>query len=235
MSETSTLRAGALIIALIICDAGLVAVYALDIALRQPSWTVHLLFDLDGEATIPAWFSSAQLLVAAWLFALAAGKTDYPEIPGLFLALVAVGFCFLSMDEIVGIHEGITRSFRDIDALPRFRGGHGIWIPFYLGAGALFAMLTAPYWIRLWRVERRGTLLFGVGVALFLAGAVGVEASSYEELRGLVNRSGYLWSVAIEEFLELAGASCICAAALKMNQTLLSPRSASARPKRFGN
>lgn len=143
----------------------------------------------------------------------------YPAAKTFFL-LVSAGFAFLSLDEAAGIHESITRSFRDIESLPRFSGDHGIWIPLYLGAGGLFAAATARYWLRLWRIERPGMMLFGAGVLLFLCGGVVIEAASYEELRGLVNRDTYLWTVALEEFLEMCGASFMVAAALQVNQTL---------------
>lgn len=220
MFDVTALRAERLLVTLVTGNVALVAVYVLDIVLDQPNWTVHVLFNLDGEGTIPAWYSSAQLLIAGWLFAVAPSADPPLSIPRAFLALVAIGFSFLSMDEIVGVHESITRSFRDVEALPRFSGNHGIWIPFYLGVGGLFAVATAGYWLRLWRIERRGMVMFGTGIALLLGGAVGVEAASYEEWRGLVHRRPYLWTVGVEEFLEMCGASCLLAAALKINQAL---------------
>lgn len=60
--------AGEILAALILCELVLVAIYWLGVFSGGHFQALHTLFDLDGEGNIPAWFSSAQLLVVALAF-----------------------------------------------------------------------------------------------------------------------------------------------------------------------
>src|SRR5215813_15476023 len=51
-----------------ICQLTLVALYWTDALMGSRLETFHSLFDLDSEANIPAWYSSAQLMCATLAF-----------------------------------------------------------------------------------------------------------------------------------------------------------------------
>src|SRR5687767_12059243 len=61
---------------------------------------------LNGEATIPAWFSSIALLMVALVLAVI-GTTKHRtgDGTGWYWTTLAFGFIYLSMDEAAAIHE----------------------------------------------------------------------------------------------------------------------------------
>lgn len=199
-----------LALSLLAADGALVAIYLLHIASGEMSWLLRTFFDLNGEGTIPAWYTSAQLLLAGALLVYAgcSDRSD-PGVASWFVVLLGAGLCFLSADEVVGIHETITVVLRDVEALPRFSGDHGIWIPIYLLAGVAFVAATLPQWRRLARADRPATLWLVGGILLLLLGAVGLEIIGYGDLRQPEYRRLYTLLIAAEEGLEMTGASAI--------------------------
>ncbi len=188
-----------------------VVVYLLDGWLHQPIGVIHALFDLNAESTFPAWYTSSQLLLAGVLYLLAANHSRLGTNIASWRLLLLFGLLlvFLSADEAAQIHERVTSVLRPFESLPRFSGGHGMWIPVYLSGGVLLLLLTGRFWKELWRYERRGTGLCALGAVLFLAGAVGLEALSYGDLREEAYRYLYLLEIAAEEGLEMFGATAI--------------------------
>ena len=174
-------------------------------------------FNLDGEATIPAWFSSMQLFLIGLALTLAALNPARVAdgLRGLLL-VCGGGFAVLSMDEAVMIHEQVNRVLKRFDWLPRFPSGRGFWIFPYLAAAAAVAALSFRYLRRFARRFPEVALRFGGGVAIFLGGAVGVEVIGYE-LVGLHGPEHWqLAQVAAEEFMEMAGASVILVSAIHL-------------------
>ena len=210
---------------LLVLEIGLVGVYGVD-ALVGPIRGIHSLSDLDRETAIPTWFSSVQLFFIGTLFVLMSRQRDVsPPRSRLFLLLVAAGFIWLSLDEAVAVHEKLTGLLKDIAWIPRFKGDHGIWILLYLPAGLILLFACRREIVGLWRQYRRETLIFGLGAGLTLTGAVGVEIASYLFARGEAAALPYRLEVALEEFLEMCGASIILYATL-----LLSLRRSQAAP-----
>lgn len=208
-------EASRLLVGLVVFELFLVLIYVADSWLGSPISAIHRLFDLDRESTIPGWFSSIQLFSIGIIFVLAArqcGPSDHPS--GLFLVIVGAGFVFLSADEAAAIHEKITEVLTRIEWMPRFKGNHGIWIPIYLGV-CLVLFLTTYREIRaMWIRFRRETLMMAVGITLFLLGVVGLEILSYEFLADRTSSSLYQAEVALEELLEMFGASVVFYGAL---------------------
>lgn len=205
---------------LLAIDAALVLAYAVDTLLWSPSWTLHLLLDLDAEGTPAVWYISGKLLLASTLFLLlATGTTDPAVGTHRFLGLVGLALLLLSADETVGFHERITVVLRRFDGLPRFTGDHGMWIPLLAVCGTGFLAVTARSWRRLWRHERKGTLLLATGLLLGVAGAVGLEIVSYEVVRPSGNRVLYSAGVAAEEGLELLGATLLLVGSMLVFRT----------------
>lgn len=207
MITTSTARRTA--VAILAGDAALVALYVAYTQTASFHWFVHLLFNLDGEANVPAWYTSAQLLLAGTLFVLVAvSRTEDRVVAPWFAALAGAGLIFLSADEVVGVHENVTALLQPVAFMPRFNDGHGMWIPVYLAIIGIAALATMRSWLAVWRAERRGSIVLAAGVALFLAGAVGIEIISYGGVRDAgPTDPRYTLLVAAEEGLELLGAS----------------------------
>jgi hypothetical protein len=165
---------------------------------------LNRLFDLDGEANVPAVFSTFLFLFnSALLFLIhrlgRRGPSGHEGATWLFLSLL---FCFLGIDEAVSIHE----LFIDIiHAWARPTGiFHFVWVIPYGIATLLLAAVMLPWFFRLDGHTRRW---FAASAVIFVSGAIGMEMVSgrYLELvneqRGLV----YQLMVAVEETLEMAG------------------------------
>lgn len=164
------------------------------------STPVARLFALDGEGTIPAWFQGALILFSAGLFWVASGarRADHPHHANAWRWL-AVIFVLLSCDEIASAHE--TFGFW---LAPRVGGTIGVYA--WLLAGVPFVAFVGfalrGFLRDLPRSTRRGLLAAG---ALYLAGAVGIEA--YEAVIDAQYYGTFTFAVVttIEESFEAAG------------------------------
>lgn len=206
-------RVGAVLLGL---DLLLVAAYLGAVFSNRPLPSFVALLNLDGEGTVAVWYTSAKLLLAGVLF-LGAATWATPRFAGRrFLAAVGIALLVLSLDETVGVHELLTVELRRFESLPRFEGQHGLWIPFALVAVVAFLAATARSWSALWSRARPGTLLMGLGLALGLVGAVGLEIIGYEIVRPSGSSVLYVIEVAAEEGLELLGASMLLLGSVRL-------------------
>lgn len=192
---------------------------------------VRLLFDLDGEVTLPTWFATVQLFSIGAVFLLTAGANKIEEDSlSAVLALGGLFFLYLSADEGGGIHERITQIVeqRRLTSLlfPDERGG---WILVYAMGGAIFLLTAGLYLWRplqmIWHRFTRESLLILGGFGTIVVGAVGFEIVSYLLLHSGAMDELYHLEVAMEEFLEMAGASVILYATVEMAATLCSDAS----------
>lgn len=203
-------KAGSLLVVLLLFETGMVLVYLLDVFAGMPR-PIHILFDLDAEKTIPSWFSSIQLFLIGLILLLSRfwpnkPRTDTP----LFFPLTGSGFIFLAVDEAVELHEAVTDILKHVAWIPRFQGNHGIWIPVYLIVMVFLAFLFRRSIVALARAYPRRIRIVLTGLVVFLIGAVGLEIIGYQYLRALGQDSiWYKLEIALEEFLEMAGASIV--------------------------
>jgi hypothetical protein len=150
------------------------------------------LVDPDQEATLANWVSSLGWFALAasmgWASRTAQGKATQGW---LILALIAA---FCGLDEAISLHERLASIPQLIlGRLPA--GGEGsaplfnldkvlmlevmLWLLVYpLVVVAVFAFFARPILAALFSMERATMLLLGLGGALFLAGAVGMEGVS---------------------------------------------------------
>ena len=179
-------------------------------------------FDLDGEYTVPAFFSAGLLAVAATM-ALALARVR-GGLDRTLLILLAVAFAFLALDELFSIHERVDIR-TDVD-----------WRVLYLPAGIGFG------WA-IWRVTgslgRRGTearmIFAGLGawvVAQMLEAAVFSEVTpalidesmSSREIDDFIHSPSYYALAIPEELLEMGG-SLLLAVALAAAVSRVAARS----------
>lgn len=173
------------------------------------------IFDLDREGNISSWFSSSQLLLAGIVFLIVSRAPAARAIysPAFFL-LFGLSFVFLSMDEAAGIHEMLSAVLQRVEFLPRFADGHGIWIALYAVAGVAVALITFRSMKTFLQNCRSEFLLLVGGLALFIAGGVGLEILSYSIARDGTNFQLHRAQVAFEELLEMFGVSLVLYSAL---------------------
>lgn len=145
-------------------------------------------FDLDQEAGFGTWFSAGMLLFAGLLLLHQAKALRLQgSREDLWWHILGVGFCVLSMDEVVGIHEWVN-TLLEKTAWTVF----GFWI---------FVLVGLAYLPFLWRHRGRLTLLFLLAGAVYGGGAVGVEHAT----DGQVDTLHYNMWTTLEEGLEMSG------------------------------
>lgn len=149
----------------------------------------HLaIFDLDEEESFGTWFSSGILLVAA---ALLLHQARVLRIQGetwhRWWLVLGIGFCVLSMDEVVGMHEYVNTLLEDTP-----------WTVFGFWIFALVALAYLPF---LWHHRWRTTALFLLAGLVYGGGAVGVEHFTDSQ----VNSLHYNMWTALEEGMEMTG------------------------------
>lgn len=201
-------------------DIALVAVYLGNFAIGEPFWILTHLFDLNGEANIPAWYAAMQLFLIGTLWAAFyrfRAKTSDPARTAVML--MALIFWALSLDEIATIHEWLGHKS---DFL--LKGGNrsntvfsqtGIWI-FMLAP--LFSVVVF-YLMRSLRPgflgQRRSLKKLILGFVIYVGSAAGMEilANFFDE-----GSAALAFQVAIEEFGEMAGATVLLWATLELLQ-----------------
>ena len=192
----------------IICQFALVGMYWLDLFTGSQVPALHTLFDLDGEGNIPAWFSSAQLLMVAltfWTHALRQPRHVRPS-KGFFLLAGGVSL-YVSMDEAGQVHEQVTAWMgrRYVDWLPGYAGKHFWWVMILVALAVAVVQLLAPDLANLWTQQRRYLLLALCGAGIGLLGAMGVETLGYKLLHGERTSIWYNIEVTAEEFWRCLG------------------------------
>ena len=155
--------------------------------LRIEYWQLSV-FDLDQEAGFGTWFSAGMLLFAGLLL-LHQAKTlrTQGSREDLWWHILGTGFCVLSMDEVVGIHEWLNTLLEKTD-----------WTVYGF---AIFVILSVAYLPFLWRHRGRLALLFVLAAAVYGGGAVGVEHFT----DGRVDTLHYNMWTTLEEGMEMSG------------------------------
>jgi hypothetical protein len=167
------------------------------------AWRVAFLFDLNIEHNIPSYYSSILLLAAGVLLLCIATWARSRREPDVryWTGLGAI-FVFLSMDEMIELHEMLTNPLRYRFDLPGFL--FYAWVIPY----ALFALTVALVYLRfLWRLPPRTRWLIIASGAIFVLGAIGMEVATAHLLTVTSDRRAYLLAEHLEEFLEMAGVS----------------------------
>ena len=157
-------------------------------------WVHVAFFDLDEEESFGTWFSAVLLLYAGRLLLRQARSADAQGDPHHRAWLVlAIGFHFLSIDEVVGMHEYVNTVVESTR-----------WTTF---AAVLVAFLGLAYLPLLRALPSRIRFLFILAAVIYVGGAVGVErATDWYDAHDLLDTLAYnLWT-AVEETMEMTGA-----------------------------
>ena len=160
------------------------------------------LFYIDYESNVPTWYASALLLLAAGLLsALAWIKRAQLDPQCVHWGLLAIGFLYLSLDEVAMLHE------YPIDPLRAMLNAGGLWYYTWVVPGLLIVAICACVFARfVWQLPRSTRVWFLLAAAVFVGGAIGVEMIS-----GLVasahgeDNVWYSLVVTAEESCELLG------------------------------
>lgn len=159
-------------------------------------------FCMDSEMNLPTFFSAAlTILIALTLFfiAWATIRTGMPDrYYWVFLGLL---FLFLPFDEVFSLHEMLTEPMQD-----RIYAVGVLYWPWFLPILPVLALLFFTYLRFLLRLSRRTFALIMLSAALFLGGAIALEAlgAAFADEFGLANFP-YMVISTIEETTELSG------------------------------
>jgi len=160
--------------------------------------------DLNNEATISTWYSSAILLlcgIGIASVALAAYQMHSPYVlHWSALGLIAILF---SADEIAGLHEKLNGPVKML-----VHAG-GVFTFAWVIPGLVFVVFLLVSFRRFYRsLPPRTRFYLGLGAALYFLGSLGFEMLSgqYSEVYGR-DHFGYKALAGLEEFLEMAGAA----------------------------
>ena len=104
-------------------------------------WLLRQIFDVDEEDSFPTWYSSMALLLTSVTLALHGwNQANLPGEGRLPWCGLAVGFLFLSVDEIAGMHETLNSVT------------HVTWAAPGAGVAAIVGLIYLKF---LWRLPRR--------------------------------------------------------------------------------
>lgn len=203
---------------LLVINLSLVAAYLLTSRIYVfPDESVRHWFDMDAEANIPTWFSSAQLLALSALSLFCARCSQNNDLRA-FLVLTACCFLFFSVDEASKLHENLTLFFKKVSIHTMFPNAHGMWILVY---PAILGVFLLFFWkgFLAFLEQKPGRTLFILGACVFVAGGVGFEIVGYYIAEHELD-SIYTAEVVIEEGCELLGQSIMIFALLcKLEQS----------------
>jgi hypothetical protein len=177
--------------------------YALILAFgRETYFGAFRIINLDGEGTLPAWYSSALMLLAAVLLftlhRLSVRARPENARPWLVLALI---FLLLSLDEAASLHDALTEPLRNV--LGTTEGF--LYFAWVVAAAPLLvaaAIGFLPLLRRLPPAIARRMMLAG---AMFVLGALGMEMVGASQFDGSAGNARYHMAVALEEIGEMTG------------------------------
>ena len=161
-------------------------------------------FDVDYEHSVPTWFSVLDLTFAAILLTVIVAllrKRGETKNQFAWVAL-AIGFWFLSVDELIGVHEEVGKHIQ-ARWTPTGYWTFGWVIP----AVVIVPALGVAFLGFLRRLPTRRRSQFLAAGAVYLAGCIGMDmiggkvAGTYEPASTPV----YLVCTHLEEFLEMSG------------------------------
>jgi hypothetical protein len=171
-------------------------------AAGENNWNTRFveLLSLSYERNVPTWYASCVLFSCALaLSAIASGATGRGIVSRKHWWGLAAGFLFISMDEVVGLHEQLG---------PLFRLSGVLYFSWVVPAGItvlLLAILYVPFLLRLEASLRRQCVLAG---ALYVTAALLMELPlGYWTERAGNDNLTYAVIDWVEETLEIFGAT----------------------------
>jgi len=186
---------------LVIVAAGFIAEYARYIV-GSKSQVVDY-FSLSEEQNVPSWWSSSLLLACSVvLAAITATKTRARGDYKTHWAVLSGIFCYMSLDELVEIHERLN----DISSLSQLHGA--LYYGWIIPASLIVLVFAASYLKFLFHLPMKTRVKVALAGALYVGGALGVELplGLWTERHGELNFGWALIDMG-EESMEIAGSS----------------------------
>lgn len=176
--------------------------------LLRPTQPAHVqgiitMFNSAAEGNMPTYYSSMLLLIAALLLFVVtimerATKSKY--VPNW--AFLTVGFIYLSMDEMLVLHESISLFIR---AVTDYSGEGVLKSPWVILGTITVAVIFLMFIKFITHLDRKTRYLFLIAGALYVSGAIGFEI--IENLYADAHGQELIYSMLqnLEEGMEMAG------------------------------
>jgi len=164
-------------------------------------------FDLNLEANVPTWYSSAAFLLTAAAVGIVAIATRQLHAPfARHWTLLALIFVYLSLDEVSRFHEHWGALLeRPLAWMRRADTVGGIFRNLWVIPAGLVALVVGLSYLRfLGHLPRKTRTIFLASGTLFVAGAVGMEmVGAHLSATGLRSSAQFAVLVTVEEVLEM--------------------------------
>lgn len=206
-------------------DGAFLALYLFAIAfgLGTRARNLFFLLSLEGEGNPPSWWYGVQMLLVALVFLLLASRLfandeRIRKLKALF-TVSAIGFAFISLDEIGEIHEEgsafiarmkyveqaeqwLNNTFFHI--AHKLRGGGGVWLVVYTIIGVVLLIWLIPRAIEAYRIwpKQVATVALGFGIFSFSAAVLQVLGYLTKPMTSL-----HFAYVFVEQALKMGGIS----------------------------
>lgn len=170
------------------------------------------IFSVNLEESIPTWYSSLNLFLAACLLGwIAMIKRTHKEPFATHWAGLALIFLYLSIDEGAEIHETASGPLQDAFNTTGFLEFG--WLILGIPLVILFGLVYVRFW---WKLPQPTRTLFAIAGILYVGGAVVIEAISANQY-ALDNGSSFIYLViaTIEETCEMLGVVTLIYALLR--------------------
>jgi len=132
------------------------------------------LFSINAQESVPTWYSTILFFLVASLLAWIALSTRARNEPySLYWTGLALAFLYVSMDKGTAIHESasdLLQSIYRVSCLFQF-----VWLILGLSLVIVVGILYGRFW---WGLPGRARVLFAIAAAVYVGGAVGIEALS---------------------------------------------------------
>lgn len=200
---------------LLLIDILLCAAYLTNSLLGMPYGPLTAVLDMNGEHGLGMWYSSMQLF-CIFLLSFLCCYTKFKQDKQLWhLMILPSLFLLMSIDEAIQIHEWLGEQTD-----PIFMGRTRIDTPFRI-TGAWVFVIGIPFILLLtvyvssikqhFQGHQQAFKKLLLGMAIMLGGAVGIEA-----FVNFINLKYIFLEVALEEGMEMAGATIMLWAAYDM-------------------
>ncbi|MBP8973326.1 MAG: hypothetical protein KBH93_05570 [Anaerolineae bacterium] len=161
------------------------------------------LFSINAQESVPTWYSTILFFLAASLLAWIALTTRARNEPhSLYWTGLALAFLYVSMDKGTAIRESASDLLQSIyraSGLFQF-----VWLILGLSLVIVVGILYGRFW---WGLPGRARVLFAIAAAVYVGGAVGIEALSTRQYYLDGGKSfRYLVISSVEETFEMLGA-----------------------------
>lgn len=175
------------------------------------------LFDLGHERNLPTFYSSITLLICAALLGII-GLANWQKRLGSTLqwSALAIVFTFLSVDEVLELHEHLNEPMREI-----FGASGPFYFAWVIPYGIAVMLLGATYIRFFYRLPRTTLRLFLVAAALYLGGAVGMEMIGSLVMERFGRSGLYVAEYTVEELMEMTGVAVFIYALARYIETQL--------------